>query len=73
MSRKEPLVEGTQRFHVGFTITAEEMRLWKPERIEQFFRGLAMAIEARCDNSQPSIPDAGPHADPVQDEEELCP
>jgi len=39
--------DGVMRFYVHFEVEAHEMREWQPDRIAQFFRGIAVAIQAR--------------------------
>lgn len=40
--------EGVIEFNIGFQISAAEMRHWHPDRIAQFFQGIAMALSARA-------------------------
>lgn len=47
--------QGQMRLNVNFVIDASEMKDWHPDRIAQFFRGIAMSIRARA--GMPGEPD----------------
>jgi hypothetical protein len=40
-------VEGFTRFYIGVNLSVDEMRNWTPQRITDFFQGIAIVIGTR--------------------------
>lgn len=40
-------LEGFTRFYIGVNVSVDEMKSWSPQKITEFFQGIAMVIGAR--------------------------
>ena len=51
----EPLIEGLVALELGVKVTGKDMAKWSPDRVRQFFHGLAEAIAAVNGENDPRV------------------
>jgi hypothetical protein len=45
------LLDGFTRFHIGVNVSIDEMRHWSPQKMTDFFQGVAKVVHAADDRN----------------------